>query len=220
LNPDGPSAHVGLGVALARKGDWDGEIAEEREALRLNPNNALAHAGLGLGLEVKGDRRCALEEYRAAYTLDPNNAEFKQAYERLLQPSRHVGEPAPTDISGEWKSLTNGSTFKMRFEEGHAYVERLFSDEQRAAGESQLCDLKTEDGRYRGACNMQHVLTWDTKAGQRHRLCGNQVQMVITKYTPTRVEGSVEVTARAFWTGCAKRSKNPEWEDFVWIRPN
>ncbi len=39
------------------------------------------------GLEGKGDRRGALVEYRAAYTLDPKNAQFKQAYERLLQPS-------------------------------------------------------------------------------------------------------------------------------------
>jgi Flp pilus assembly protein TadD len=221
LNPQDASAHIGLGVALGRKGDWDGEIAEEREALRLDPDNAVAHAGLGLALEVKGDRRGALEEYHAAYTLDPKNAQFKQAYERLLQPSSQVEEPTPTDISGEWKSLTSGSTFKLRLEQGHAYVERLFTDEQRAAGEFQLCDLKMEDGRYSGVCNIQHVLTWNNKSGQHQRLCGNQVQMAFTKHTPTRVEGSMEViTSFAFWTGCAKRSKKPEWKDFVWIRPN
>ena len=78
-------AHVDLGLALGDKGDWDGEIAEEREALRLNPNNDLAHNDLGVALEKKGDRRGALEEYRAAYMLDPKNATYKQNYERLLQ---------------------------------------------------------------------------------------------------------------------------------------
>ena len=68
-----------------RKGDWDGAIAEEREALRLNPNNASAHSNLGLALEKKGDLRGALEEYRAAYMLDPKEARYKQNYERLLQ---------------------------------------------------------------------------------------------------------------------------------------
>ena len=67
------------------KGDWDGEIAEDREALRLNPNNASAHNNLGFALEKKGDRRGALEEYRAAYMLDPKNATYKQNYERLLR---------------------------------------------------------------------------------------------------------------------------------------
>jgi formylglycine-generating enzyme required for sulfatase activity len=85
LNANNEQAHVGLGWALGEKGDWDGAIAEYREALRLNPNNASAHVSLGVALENKGDRRGALEEYRAAYTLDPKDADYKRAYESLLQ---------------------------------------------------------------------------------------------------------------------------------------
>jgi tetratricopeptide (TPR) repeat protein len=92
LNPNDALAHAGLGLVHASKGDWDGEIAEFREIVRLNPKNGGAHFGLGAGLEKKGDRQGALEEYHAAYTLDPKNAQFKQAYERLLQPS---SQPAP-----------------------------------------------------------------------------------------------------------------------------
>jgi tetratricopeptide (TPR) repeat protein len=47
-------AHDNLGAALGKKGDWDGEIAEEREALRLNPNNGPAHVNLGVALFNKG----------------------------------------------------------------------------------------------------------------------------------------------------------------------
>jgi len=84
LNPNNGLAHAGLGVTLGQKHDWDGEISEEREALRLNPNNDAAHAGLAFALEKKGDRRGALEEYRAAYLLNPNDADYERNYERLL----------------------------------------------------------------------------------------------------------------------------------------
>ncbi len=85
LNPNNGHAHFNLSTALGAKGDWDGVLAESREVLRMNPDNSSAHFGLGLALEEKGDRHGALEEYRAAYMLDPKNAQFKQAYESLLQ---------------------------------------------------------------------------------------------------------------------------------------
>ena len=68
-----PEAHANLGVALAKKGDWDGAIAEYREALRLNPDNDIAHANLGAALGNKGDWDGAIAEYREALRLNPNN---------------------------------------------------------------------------------------------------------------------------------------------------
>jgi tetratricopeptide (TPR) repeat protein len=191
----------------------------------LEPTNTLAHANLGIALERKGNLQGALEEYRAAYMLDPKNATYKQNYERLLQPSSQLGEATPTDISGEWKSLTSASIFKMRLEDGHAYVELLLSDEQRAAGAFQLCDLKMEDGRYRGVCRVALPLSWSNAFGQQHKVCILQIQRLITKYTATRVEGSFEEMAQTGkWSfndykECGRRIKH-EWEDFVWIRPN
>jgi Flp pilus assembly protein TadD len=85
LNPNYAVAHVDLGVALLKKGDRDGAITEEREALRLNPNNESAHYVLGVALEQSQNRQEAFQEYRAAYELKPQNADYRKAYERLLQ---------------------------------------------------------------------------------------------------------------------------------------
>jgi Flp pilus assembly protein TadD len=116
LNPSDGFAHGNLGHALGVKGDWDGAIAEYREALRLSPSNALAHAGLGGALEKRGDDAGALEEYRSAYMLDPKNAQFKQAYERLLQPSPPSAEPTPTNISGKQREWREGIVTKITSE--------------------------------------------------------------------------------------------------------
>ena len=66
LKPNLAAAHFNLGLALGKKGDVDGEIAEYREALRINPNNGAAHNNLGVALEHQGDRPGALEEFRTA----------------------------------------------------------------------------------------------------------------------------------------------------------
>jgi lipoprotein NlpI len=85
LNPNNDKAHAYLGLALGKKGDLDGAIAQFREALRLNPNYDLAHFGLGLALEKKGNLRGVLEEFHAAYMIDPKDPFYKLNYERLLQ---------------------------------------------------------------------------------------------------------------------------------------
>jgi len=51
LNPDDESAHSNLGLELGQKGDWDGDIAEELEALRLNSKDEITHTNLGGALE-------------------------------------------------------------------------------------------------------------------------------------------------------------------------
>ena len=67
-------AHTGRGLALEKKGDLDGAIAEYHEALRLDPKNELGHTDLGGALEKKGDIDGAVAEYRVALRLNPNNA--------------------------------------------------------------------------------------------------------------------------------------------------
>jgi tetratricopeptide (TPR) repeat protein len=229
LNPKDDMAHFGLGVALGGKHDWDGMITEAREALRLNPNNGYAHFGLGTGLEGKGDRRGVLEEYRVADTLDPKNAQFKQAYERLSQPSSPLAEATPTDISGEWKSLTSGTTFRVRLEQGHAYVERLVTEEQSKLGIFQLCDLGNEGDKYHGTCRSQWVDRWYDNRPWVHqwrtRVCQSQGQMEFTKYSPSRIEGRLETRGVGQkWSdrdqsNCGERFPL-KWQDIVWIRPN
>jgi RsiW-degrading membrane proteinase PrsW (M82 family) len=72
-----------LAYSLGHQRDWDGEIREAREALRLQPEHAHAHFYLGRGLEQEGDRRAALDEYRQAARLAPKDAAIVARYERL-----------------------------------------------------------------------------------------------------------------------------------------
>ena len=69
------NAHEILGVALGNKGEWDGEIAQEREALRLSPNYADAHLNLGVALGHKNDWDGEIAEEREALRLNPNYAD-------------------------------------------------------------------------------------------------------------------------------------------------
>ena len=67
-----PLAHHGLGLALHRKGDIEGAIAEYRIAIRLRTDDAAAHTNLGSALKAKGDIEGAIAEYRTAVRLRPD----------------------------------------------------------------------------------------------------------------------------------------------------
>ena len=227
LNPKNASAHGSLGLVLGIKGDSDEAITEFRQALSLNPNDANAHYGLGLALERKRDRQGALEEYRSAYELDSKNPNYKQHYEQLLQPPSQPGGGMMTDIAGEWNSLTTGVKRRVRLEGGHAYVERVLTEEQSNLGIFQLCDLTERDGRYVGTCKFQWVTRWYDRwhAQWRTRARQLQGQMEFSKYTATRIEGRAQQKGSAEkWSdkdnsNCGERFQ-VTWQDFVWIRPN
>jgi hypothetical protein len=104
-------------------------------------------------------------------------------------------DTTPTDISGEWKSVMSGSGFKVRLDGAHMYTELLLPDEQRATGFFQMCDLKMENGRYHGTCNISFGVSWGNSLGTVHKTCSAQMQREITRYTNTRIEGRVEVIA-------------------------
>src|SRR5208337_4750934 len=93
LNPQSADLYMNLAYILDQEKRWDDAATAAREALRLNPNSGLAHNFLGLALEMKGDRQGALDEYRAALALDPTNANFKQSYDRMMQPAAPAGQP-------------------------------------------------------------------------------------------------------------------------------
>jgi tetratricopeptide (TPR) repeat protein len=101
---------LGLGMALHDKQDWDGAIAESREALRLDPNEAWAHAVMGMALGGgKGDWQAAVTEERAALRLNPNDdtahcalgvaLEATQNREEALQEYRAARELKPESES-------------------------------------------------------------------------------------------------------------------------
>jgi eukaryotic-like serine/threonine-protein kinase len=68
------TAHLGLGLALAGKGQADAAIDEFRAALKLQPDDAAAHYNLGTALACRGQVDAAIDEYRAAIRLKPANA--------------------------------------------------------------------------------------------------------------------------------------------------
>jgi hypothetical protein len=132
----------------------------------------------------------------------------------------------PADISGEWKSLTTGITRRVRLEEGHAYVERLVTEEQSKLGVFQLCDLRAREGKYEGTCRVQFATRWYDRWHYqwRTRVCQREIQMELTKYSPSRNEGRAEEKGLGEkWSdrdnsNCGERFPL-KWEDFVWIRP-
>ncbi|MHB8654679.1 MAG: S1C family serine protease [Terriglobia bacterium] len=132
----------------------------------------------------------------------------------------------PTDMSGEWKSLTSGKRFKVRLEGQHAYVEWLPTEEQTKLGYFQLCDLKAEGTKYGGTCKTQSLARWwDRWHYQwRTRACQFNFQMELTRYSTSRIEGRTEAKglgkkwSTKDYSNCGERFP-VEWTDFVWIRP-
>jgi serine/threonine-protein kinase len=66
---DFPTAHHNLGVALARKGDWEKAIAAYRQALRFQKDYPLAYLNLGRALRHTGRFAQALDAFQRGYVL-------------------------------------------------------------------------------------------------------------------------------------------------------
>lgn len=84
IRPESASGHTNLGAALHDKGDLDGAIAEQREAIRLQPDNAGAHTNLGEVLRRKGKLDEAIAAHREALRLEPGIAEVHTNLGRAL----------------------------------------------------------------------------------------------------------------------------------------
>jgi tetratricopeptide (TPR) repeat protein len=72
-HPRNPDMRCRLAWALYEINDYDGSIAEFREALRLDPASAKAHIGIGDVLDEKKDLDGAIKEYQGAIGLNPND---------------------------------------------------------------------------------------------------------------------------------------------------
>ncbi len=70
-SPELAGQHSSQGMALYKRGDVEGAIAEFQEAIRLYPYDAMIHSNLGLALQKKGDRDGAIAQYREAIRLKP-----------------------------------------------------------------------------------------------------------------------------------------------------
>lgn len=82
--PSSAAARVGLGMALAQRGDSAGATEQLEAALRLDAGNTTAHASLGLVMERLGRDREAVEHLQAAFRGEPNDSEVSRVLIRLL----------------------------------------------------------------------------------------------------------------------------------------
>ena len=83
MAPDFELAHVGLGMALSRKGDPESAAVEYRKASELDPSDAIPHFNLGHVLEGQRKYDVALAEYVRAAQLDENSAHAHRGAGRI-----------------------------------------------------------------------------------------------------------------------------------------
>jgi tetratricopeptide (TPR) repeat protein len=82
--PDSVVARSSLGVVRGSRGDIEGQISDERQALALNPKDAIALCNLGWGLAQNGDLQEALVSYQKALELSPSLVEAQTGQGILL----------------------------------------------------------------------------------------------------------------------------------------
>ena len=72
VDPENPSVHYDLGVALEKKGAINEAISHYRRALEIDPGHAYSHYNLGLMLVSRGEADEALSHFRTAIDLRPD----------------------------------------------------------------------------------------------------------------------------------------------------
>jgi tetratricopeptide (TPR) repeat protein len=78
-------AHLNLGAALGRQGDFEAAIIEYEHAVRLHPGYEKAHYSLGWLLAREGRLNEAVEHYRRVLQIDPNHQAARQALDDTLE---------------------------------------------------------------------------------------------------------------------------------------
>jgi len=84
LDPDFADAHVGLGVAYTRLGQYPEAAAEFRRAIELVPDEAIPHSNLAWALLSMGQMAAAEASVRRALQLSPQDAEAHLLIGRIL----------------------------------------------------------------------------------------------------------------------------------------
>ena len=90
-NPSDPSAHYGLGNALALLKHYDEALQQFTLAVQLAPNYVDAHYNRAVCLATLGRVQEALQEYQEVLRIDPNYEQARSAIEIL-----HGAIPPPT----------------------------------------------------------------------------------------------------------------------------
>jgi Flp pilus assembly protein TadD len=70
------------------KDEFEGAIAEYRNAIQIDPSNSAAHVGLGLALAKKGDSEGAIAELRKALQLNRADKDTQRWLDMLARDRR------------------------------------------------------------------------------------------------------------------------------------
>src|SRR5438105_971536 len=88
-NPNSPTAHSNLGIAMVKKGALNDAIAHYETALELAPNYEFGHYNLGIALLRKGEVDGAIAHLRTVLGTNPNHS---KAYYSLAMALAQKGE--------------------------------------------------------------------------------------------------------------------------------
>lgn len=82
LDPNDPTALIGLGAALDEAGEFESAVECYKKALKADFDQVMAHSGLGIVYEKQGNNDLAVKEFHAALSLDRETALLHIAYAR------------------------------------------------------------------------------------------------------------------------------------------
>ncbi|MBI4824403.1 MAG: tetratricopeptide repeat protein [Nitrospirae bacterium] len=85
IEPDNPSLHNHLGLALRRQGKLRDAISAYEKAMKLKPDYFEAMNNMAVALEAVGQRKKAEELYKKALSINPSYAEAHLNYGLLLE---------------------------------------------------------------------------------------------------------------------------------------
>jgi S1-C subfamily serine protease len=129
-------------------------------------------------------------------------------------------------ISGEWSVLNTNRTVTVREDEEHIYVSGLLIYPNGMAGSTSYELTKQSNGSYSGKILGRWVCEYETLTGASYQqTCPLSKDVVVTKISPTRIEGRVLAQAtpesisgyKKFCKSCGN-SVMAEWYSFTWVR--
>jgi len=92
LDPELSDAHVRMGQAKIRAGDWPGGSAEIERALQLDPRSALALGVSAVHLFIQGRLDESIDQYKKAASIDPLGAIWQGNMGSMMLSAGHLDE--------------------------------------------------------------------------------------------------------------------------------
>jgi Flp pilus assembly protein TadD len=198
LAPNAAPLHVGLGLALEKRGSRDEAISHYRRALELKSDYAIAHNNLGNALLAEGELDEAIRHYRWVLQSSPdqpeayNNLGFalakKGRFEDAISYYKKALEIEPgyvTALKGiAWILATNPDPKVRDADRAVKFAERAakLTGHQNATVLDTLAAAYAADGRFEQAVTTAQAAFEQASAGQDRELAG-EIQRRLELYS-------------------------------------